>query len=324
MPKNKTLTHLPDTLFSFCVTLFMSMGGVGMSIRVCAFGKINLFLDVLNKRQDGYHSVHMIMQSVRMHDVVHISEYYENKIVADSPYVPNNKNNLAMRAAELMQKMYDLPPVAIRIQKSIPVSAGMAGGSSDAAAVLLGMNRLFRLNESPAELMALGSKIGSDVPFCMYGGTALASERGEVIAPLPLLPKIHIILFKANFGVSTQAVYGAYSVSNQKLNHDEMLSERLKYIYERDVDSLLTGLYNALEPTAFSMYPRVEALKSELKEKGAQYVLMSGSGPTVFAAFLDQREGWSFYRKMRKNHKMMYMTSTVSQQDLADRFMDLF
>ncbi len=295
-----------------------------MSIRVCAFGKINLFLDVLNKRSDGYHSVHMIMQSVRMHDVVHISENYENKIVADSPYVPNNKNNLAMRAAELMQETYNLPPVSIRIQKSIPVSAGMAGGSSDAAAVFIGMNRLFRLGESPEELMALGSKIGSDVPFCMYGGTALASGRGEVIAPLPLLPKIHIILFKANFGVSTQAVYGAYSFSDQLKNHDEMLAERLKYIYERDADSVLGGLYNALEPTAFSMYPRVEVLKSAIKAQGAQYVLMSGSGPTVFAAFLDQKDCWSFYKKMRKTHKMMYMTSTVSRQDLANRFADLF
>lgn len=291
-----------------------------MGVTLAAFGKVNLFLDVLKKRDDGFHAVNMIMQGVRLADMVTIEHYSENRIRANSPYVPNNENNLAMRAAILMQKTYGLSPVAIDIAKHIPVSAGMAGGSSDAAAVILGMDRLFGLQRPLPELMAVASKIGSDVPFCLYGGTAYAVGRGEVVAPLPTLPKFHIILFKANFGVSTAAVYKAYQQPKVPRLHEQMSADRIEAILKGDVEQVLSQLFNALEPTTFSMYPKVKYLKNQLESMGAEHVLMSGSGPTVFAAFREQTDAWSFYKRAKSYHRFMHLTSTVDEALLANRF----
>ncbi len=291
-----------------------------MGVKLAAFGKVNLFLDVLKKRHDGYHAVNMIMQGVRLADWVSIEHDAVNSIRANSPYVPNNENNLAMRAALLMQKTYDLSPVMIDIAKHIPVSAGMAGGSSDAAAVILGMDRLFDLQRPLPELMALASQIGSDVPFCLYGGTAYAVGRGEVVAPLPTLPQFHIILFKANFGVSTAAVYKAYKQPQTPRSHEQMSAERINAILNGDVDQVLSQLFNALEPITFSMYPKVKHLKNELQAMGAEHILMSGSGPTVFAAFREQSDAWSFYKRAREHHRFMHLTSTVNEDILTKRF----
>lgn len=291
-----------------------------MGVNLAAFGKVNLFLDVLQKRNDGYHAVNMIMQGVRLADQVSIDHDSTNSIRANSPYVPNNENNLAMRAALLMQKTYELTPVAIDIKKYIPVSAGMAGGSSDAAAVILGMDRLFNLQRPLPELMALASQVGSDVPFCLYGGTAYAVGRGEVVAPLPTLPQFHIILFKANFGVSTAAVYQAYRQPQVPRAHEQMSAERIDAILNGNVDLVLSQLFNALEPVTFSMYPKVKHLKNELQAMGAEHILMSGSGPTVFVAFREQNDAWSFYKRARKNYRFMHLTSTVDEDMLNNRF----
>ena len=282
-----------------------------MSITVKAYGKINIFLDCLRKRDDGYHEVKMIMQSVRLHDLIDIREADRNAIYTDSMYVPNNKNNLAMKAANLLQEKVEMPPVAIKIKKNIPVSAGMAGGSSDAAAVLVGCNALFKLGFSTEELMTLAAEIGSDVPFCVLGGTAVASGRGEIVEPLPELPKMHVVLAAADYGVSTASVYKA--IRPEDLNPQEMKFQALhKAVCEGDCAFIAGHLYNSLEIPSFRIEPRTKKRKDMLIEAGVNNVLMSGSGPTLFGMYDTQKEAWENYKKMRTLFPNVYLTSTCS------------
>ncbi|MFM9413256.1 4-(cytidine 5'-diphospho)-2-C-methyl-D-erythritol kinase [Peptococcus simiae] len=290
-----------------------------MQVRVAAFSKINLLLDVLGKRTDGYHDVNMIMQGVRLSDQVIVAEAATNTITTNSPYVPNNKSNLALKAALLMQAALDLPPVAIKVDKHIPVSAGMAGGSSDAAAVLLAMDRLFALGLRRQQLEAFAAEIGSDVPFCLSAGTAVATGRGELIQDLSLLSPFHLVLVKADFGVPTARVYKAYRKKKKPVAGEDRLDYFLKLIREDDTLGILNSLYNDLEETTFSMYPKVRSIKEKLKHLGARHVLMSGSGPTVFAAFHTEAEAWQFYKKAKAAFPMVYLTSTVSRWDLDRR-----
>lgn len=290
-----------------------------MEVKVAAFGKINLLLEVLGQRPDGYHAVNMIMQGVRLSDRIHVAEAHANHIFTNSPYVPNNASNLALKAALLMQAKLDLPPVTIKVEKRIPVSAGMAGGSTDAAAVILALNALFRLNLPQQTLMTYAAEIGSDVPFCLSCGTALATGRGELIEPLPLLQPFHLVLIKANFGVSTAKVYQAYSSPEKAKTPADRLREFLTDIKGQNGSAILNSLYNDLEETTFSMYPKVQSVKEKLYSLGAEHVLMSGSGPTVFAAFTEEKAAWRFYQRAKSHFPVIYLTSTVSENDLKRR-----
>ena len=287
-------------------------------IVVRAHGKINLFLDCIGKRTDGYHEVTMIMQSVRLHDVIDIRRAGTNMVQCDSVYVPNNRNNLAMRAALLLQEHYKMPQVAIRIKKNIPVSAGMAGGSSDAAAVLVGCNKLFHLNLSEETLMTLAAELGSDVPFCVQGGTAICDGRGEQVHTLPDLPKMHIVLVRADYGVSTAAVYKA--IQPEDIHPETMLFEALcQAVRDGDVAFIEEHLYNALERSSFRIEPRTEKRKQQLLDCGVQHVLMSGSGPTLFGLYATQEAAWENYKKIRALFPNVYLTSTCSSDLIKDR-----
>lgn len=288
-----------------------------MKAIVTAPGKINLSLEVLGQRKDGYHAVQMIMQGVRLADYIHCAEAPANRVTANHPFVPRNESNLAMRAAMLLQERYQVPPVHLHIDKAIPVSAGMAGGSTDAAAVLLGLDRLFQLGLSATTLRSLAAELGSDVPFCLESGTALAVARGEIVAPLPPLPKMHLVVFKAAFGVSTAKVYRAYRPGPDALGPEERLRLFLEAIHQGDSERVLNMLFNALEPTTFSMYPKIERLRNELVQLGAPHVLMSGSGPTLFAAFLSAEEAFAFFKRAHALHKHMIVTSTLDAAALA-------
>lgn len=282
-----------------------------MSIAVKAYGKINIFLDCLRKREDGYHEVKMIMQSVRLHDVVEIRKADKNTIFTDSVYVPNNKNNLAMKAAILLQEKCGMPPVAIKIKKNIPVSAGMAGGSTDAAAVLLGCNEFFRLGIHTEKLMDLAAEIGSDVPFCVLGGTAMATGRGEFVEPLPALPKMHVVLAQADYGVSTAAVYKA--IQPEDLHPREDIYQALcQAVHQGNCEFIASHLYNALETPSFRIESRTKVRKDLLVEAGVTNILMSGSGPTLFGLYASQVEAWENYKKMRALFPNVYLTSTCS------------
>lgn len=282
-----------------------------MSIVVKAYGKINLFLDCLGKRDDGYHEVKMIMQSVRLHDLIEIKESEKNMVFSDSVYVPSNKNNLAMKAAILLQEKYNIPNVSIKIKKNIPVSAGMAGGSTDAAAVLLGCNALFKLGLDDAKLMDIASEIGSDVPFCVVGGTAIAEGRGEIIRSIESMPKMHVILIPAEYGVSTVSVYKA--LQPEDINPQEKLfSNMYGAIQAGNGQYIESHMYNVLEKPSFRVDARTKERKQALEDLGIKNVLMSGSGPTLFRLYKSEREAWSDFKKIKTIYPKVYLTSTCS------------
>lgn len=289
-----------------------------MKVVVKAYGKINLFLDVLRKRKDGYHDVKMIMQSVRLHDIVEIKPSGRNSIKTDSLYVPNNKNNLAMKAAMLMQYRYDIPPIAINIKKHIPVSAGMAGGSTDAAAVLLGINTLFNLGCSENELSEIAAQIGSDVPFCLRVGTAIATGRGEQITAINDLPPLHVILIKANFGLSTASVYQSIKENDIEV-HKEKFLNLMQEIENQNTDLIINHLYNALEPISERLEKRIKKMKKEIIDAGIDTIHMSGSGPTLFAIYSSQKKAWDSYKIMRNIFPNVYLTSTCTSDLINSR-----
>ncbi|MER2089372.1 MAG: 4-(cytidine 5'-diphospho)-2-C-methyl-D-erythritol kinase [Sporosarcina sp.] len=244
--------------------------------------KINLTLDVLHKRPDGFHEVEMVMTTVDLADRVWLRPTDKGKITikASERYVPNDRKNLAYQAAELLQIEYGITNgVEITLEKSIPVAAGLAGGSSDAAATLRGLNRLWDLKLSLRELAALGAKIGSDVSFCVHGGTALATGRGEKIETLPAPPNCWVILAKPAISVSTGDIYGNLDLST--IDHADT-GAMIDALRMGDYEKMCGTVGNVLENVTMQLYPQVVVLKEQMKKFGADAVLMSGSGPTVF------------------------------------------
>jgi len=244
--------------------------------------KINLTLDVLRKRSDGYHEVEMIMTTVDLSDRIGLENRADSKIqiISADRYVPDDHRNLAYQAAKLLKDTYGIASgVTILLEKKIPVAAGLAGGSSDAAATLKGLNQLWDLGLSLDKLAEHGAKIGSDVSFCVYGGTALATGRGEKIEHLPSPPNCWIILAKPSIGVSTADVYGGLKMD--RVIHPNT-REMIRAITEKDYGLMCSSMGNALESVTLGLYPEVSLLKEQMIKFGADAVLMSGSGPTVF------------------------------------------
>lgn len=253
-----------------------------MKVHVKAPAKINLTLDVLGKRDDGYHEVEMVMTTVDLADRIEITDKKENSIsiLSHNRFVPDDERNLAYKAASLLKQKFNIQTgVNIKIEKNIPVAAGLAGGSSDAAATLKGLNQLWNLGLTINELAQIGAEIGSDVSFCVYGGTALAKGRGEIIQPLPAPPKCWVILAKPSIGVSTSEVYGKLDLSG--LVHPDT-KKMIEAIKTRNYEQMCENLGNVLESVTLNLYPEVKQIKSYMKRFGADAVLMSGSGPTVF------------------------------------------
>lgn len=245
--------------------------------------KINLTLDALYKRPDGYHELEMVMTTVDLYDRVDLQERADRRITLESSsgLVPQDERNLAFLAAKLLQEKTGVRKgVHIYIEKNIPIAAGLAGGSSDAAATLRGLNRLWGLGLSLEELAEIGAKIGSDVPFCVYSNTALAKGRGEILEPLPAPPKCWVVLAKPSQGVSTANIFQRLQVNH--IQHHPKTSQMIDALYQQDFDGIVSLLGNVLEPVTMSIYPLVSKTKSKMEKFGADGVLMSGSGPTVF------------------------------------------
>jgi len=244
--------------------------------------KINLTLDVLYKRPDGYHEVEMIMTTVDLADRVWLKPTEDGKITikASERFVPSDRKNLAYQAADLLRKEYGIHKgVEITLDKNIPVAAGLAGGSSDAAAALRGLNRLWDLQLSADKLAELGARIGSDVSFCVYGGTALATGRGEKIQHLAAPPNCWVILAKPSISVSTADIYRNLDTSS--IQHPDT-KQMMDALASNDYQQMCRSLGNVLEPVTMKLYPQVVVLKEKMEQFGADAVLMSGSGPTVF------------------------------------------
>lgn len=255
-----------------------------MKLSLKAPAKINLTLDVLHKRNDGYHEVQMIMTTIDLADRLDLSLLPDKEIKVDcsASFIPADERNLAYQAAKRMQEQYQVNVGAfIYIAKHIPVAAGLAGGSSDAAATIKGLNQLWNLGLSLDEMVAIGTEIGSDVAFCIYGGTALATGRGEVITPLPALPPCWVILAKPPIGVSTGNIYGKLNL--EEIEEHPNTEEMITAINQGDFNHVISALGNVLETVTLKEHPQVLHIKNQMKKFGADGVLMSGSGPTVYA-----------------------------------------
>ncbi len=270
-----------------------------MKISIKAPAKINLSLDVLHKRNDGFHEVEMIMTTVDLADRIELTLLEEDQIIVDvsEGFIPSDHRNLAYQAAQLLKDKFHIRKgVRISIQKNIPVSAGLAGGSSDAAATLRGLNKLWNLGLHLDELASLGAKIGSDISFCVYGGTALATGRGEKIQHISAPPPCWVILAKPPIGVSTAEVYRNLKLENlAHPNIDQMVSA----INGRDYYEICQQLGNVLESVTFRLYPEVQKIKEQMKRFGADGVLMSGSGPTVFGLVKHESRCLRIYNGLR-------------------------
>jgi 4-diphosphocytidyl-2-C-methyl-D-erythritol kinase len=269
--------------------------------------KINLSLDVLHKRDDGYHEVEMVMTMVDLADRIEMEELPRDTIIISSQagYIPLDEKNLAFQAARLIKDKYEVNQgVYIHLDKKIPVAAGLAGGSSDAAATLRGLNRLWQLNISEEELQTLGAELGSDVPFCISGGTAVARGRGEKLEPIPSPPQCWVILAKLPINVSTSEIYG--KLMAKEIQQKPATPTILEAIQNKDFERLCGGLGNALEEVTLRLYPEVRHLKECMQKLGADGVLMSGSGPTVFGLVSKEAKVPRIYNGLRGFCKDVY------------------
>lgn len=261
--------------------------------------KINLTLDVLYKRPDNFHEVEMIMTTVDLADYIWLKPLQEKEIVLKTSdhFIPNDQRNLAYQAAELLMTRYQVEMgVEITIDKNIPVAAGLAGGSADAAATLRGLNRVWSLGLTMEELAEIGSEIGSDIPFCVHGGTALAIGRGEKIHHLPAPPNCWVVLAKPAISVSTATIYG-----NLKLDYVEHPNtvQMQQALAEKDFAKMSETVGNVLESVTLNLYPEVQQLKDQMKRFGADAVLMSGSGPTVFGLVKSEEKAKRIYNGLK-------------------------
>lgn len=291
------------------------MKGTGIfmeNITLKAYAKINLALDVLGKRLNGYHDVRMIMQTVRLYDKVSIKRTANPGIIVRTNlhYLPTNDNNLVFAAAKLFKEIQNITEgVLVNLEKKIPVAAGMAGGSSDAAATLWGLNEMFETGLSLQELMNLGVKLGADVPYCLLRGTALSEGIGEILTPIKNAPPCLCLIVKPSISVSTKFVYENLHLSEATVHPD--IDSMLLAIEEGSLDRVCNHLGNVLETVTLKEYPQISEIKQEMLRFGAKGALMSGSGPTVFGLFHDKKvaEKAFYHFKVGEYGKQTFLTS---------------
>ena len=282
-----------------------------------AYGKINLGLDVLRRRDDGYHEVRMIMQTVGIYDRIDLIYKEEPGITVETNlyYLPDNENNLVYNAAKLLMDEFHVQKgVHIRLRKYIPVAAGMAGGSSDAAAVLFGVNKMFSLGLTTEQLMDRGVKIGADVPYCVMRGTALSEGIGEILTPLPVPPQCQVLIAKPGISVSTKFVYENLHANELRPEQHPDIDGMMEAIKQKDLYGIADRFGNVLENVTIPAYPVIQEIKDLMLEQGAIGALMSGSGPTVFGLFTNPKAAAKAHEEMRfgagaELAKQVYLTN---------------
>lgn len=292
-------------------------------MRLQAFAKINLGLDVLGKREDGYHEVRMIMQTIRMYDQLDMRKSVEPGIhlTTNKKYIPVDENNLVWRAAKLMMDTCGIiEGVSIHLHKVIPVAAGMAGGSSDAAATLVGMNRLFHCGLSKEKLMELGVQIGADVPYCVLRGTALAEGIGEKLTVLPPMPDCWILIGKPGISVSTKYVYTTLDLNTDTVHPD--IDGMKKALEDGNLYGITERMGNVLQDVTIPVYPEVERIKEQMKTLGAVNAMMSGSGPTVFGIFDNEEKAQKACQKLRESGSCQQVFLTVPFNNYGGKTID--
>lgn len=286
-------------------------------ISLKALAKINLGLDVVRRREDGYHEVRMIMQTIHLFDRVNIEKTCEPgvRIKTNLSYLPVNENNLIYKAGRLLMDEFDITEgVSVDLEKRIPVAAGMAGGSTDAAAMLYGMNKMFGLGLSMQELKDRGVKIGADVPYCLMRGTALAEGIGEKLKSLPPMIKCPVLIAKPQISVSTKFVYENLKLDEMAKHPD--IDQLIKDIKAKDLQGVCDHMGNILETVTIPNYPIIAEIKKNMIENGATGAMMSGSGPTVFGLFDDAEKAKQAYKAMKKSglSRQTYLTDIYNNR----------
>lgn len=294
-----------------------------------AMAKINLSLDVLGKRADGYHEVRMVMQTIGMYDRLNLTPVPGLPGIhlrTNLPYIPADGSNLAVRGASILMDEFGVTDgLEIQLDKFIPVAAGLAGGSSDAAQAMIGVNRLFRLGLSREDLMKRGAAIGADVPYCILGGTALSEGIGDILTPLAPMPDVCILLCKPNINVSTRDVYTSLHLDGQTVHPD--VDAQIGALSRGDILGVAApgAMYNVLETVTAAKYPVIREIEETMKSMGACAAIMSGSGPTVFGIFEDEKKAMDcrvFLRKTRQSART-FLTWPVPSDGRKSRSAEL-
>ncbi len=291
--------------------------GSNNDISLKALAKINLGLDVVRRREDGYHEVRMIMQTIQLYDRLDIKRTQEPgiQIQTNLSFLPVNENNLIYKAAKLLMDEFSITDgVSVKLDKRIPVAAGMAGGSTDAAAMLIGVNRLFSLGLTKRQLMERGVQIGADVPYCIMRGTALAEGIGEALSPLPPMVKCPVLIAKPSISVSTKFVYQNLKLDDTTIHPDiDLLIDDIK---AKNLHDIAAHMGNVLETVTIPNYPVIDEIKKHMLSNGAVGAMMSGSGPTVFGLFDDEDTAKKAYKAMRSSHlaRQVYLTSVYNNR----------
>lgn len=285
------------------------------SIRLKARAKINLGLDVLGKREDGYHEVRMVMQTIGIYDRLILTKIPEEeiRITSNLAFLPVNQNNLIYKAIKLLKDEYHFPGgVSVDLNKFIPVAAGMAGGSTDAASTMFGVNRLFGLNLSMGKMMELGVRLGADVPYCVMRGTALAEGIGEKLTRITPVPHMWILIAKPQINVSTRLVYEQLDMGGIQKHPD--IDGIIRAIEAQDVVRIAQSMGNVLENVTVPLYPVIETIKQDMLSHGAINAMMSGSGPTVFGIFPDEQTtlACQAFLKKKGDARQVYITENFN------------
>lgn len=291
--------------------------GSNNDISLKALAKINLGLDVVRRREDGYHEVRMIMQTIQLYDRLDIKRTQEPgiQIQTNLSFLPVNENNLIYKAAKLLMDEFSITDgVSVKLDKRIPVAAGMAGGSTDAAAMLIGVNRLFSLGLTKRQLMERGVQIGADVPYCIMRGTALAEGIGEALSPLPPMVKCPVLVAKPSISVSTKFVYQNLKLDDTTIHPD--IDRLIDDIKAKNLHDIAAHMGNVLETVTIPNYPVIDEIKKHMLSNGAVGAMMSGSGPTVFGLFDNEDTAKKAYKAMRSSHlaRQVYLTSVYNNR----------
>lgn len=291
--------------------------GSNNDISLKALAKINMGLDVVRRREDGYHEVRMIMQTIQLYDRLDIKRTQEPgiQIQTNLSFLPVNENNLIYKAAKLLMDEFSITDgVSVKLDKRIPVAAGMAGGSTDAAAMLIGVNRLFSLGLTKRQLMERGVQIGADVPYCIMRGTALAEGIGEALSPLPPMVKCPVLIAKPSISVSTKFVYQNLKLDDTTIHPD--IDRLIDDIKAKNLHDIAAHMGNVLETVTIPNYPVIDEIKKHMLSNGAVGAMMSGSGPTVFGLFDDEDTAKKAYKAMRSSHlaRQVYLTSVYNNR----------
>lgn len=282
-----------------------------MEIIEKAPAKINLGLDVLYKRSDGYHELEMVMSSVDLADRLTIEELPTDQIIVETnkAFLPVDHRNNVYQAAAIIKERYQITKgIKISIKKEIPVAAGLGGGSSDCAAALRGMNRLWNLGLSYEELIDIGMEVGTDVPYCIYGQTAFIGGKGEEVTLIDPMPQCWVVLVKPRISVSTRTVFP--EVETDKIHHPNIAALR-QAINDGDYQEMLKQMGNSLEDITIQRHPVIQQIKDRMLKYGADVALMSGSGPTVFALCQQQSRAQRIYNGLKGFCDEVYLVRTL-------------